>query len=169
MLGLANTRCAPDRARAGGGVVPQRIVRVRPGSSRAPGRHLRMTPGTQVGDADLRTEAAVMEAMHRLMRGRTTFLITHRVSTLFHCDTRLQVEEGRWSDSGASAERLLATAGPTGQRAQGYRRYRDRGDALATTFSPRVGRRDDLRDRVAEGDKIPRKGSRHHPIGPADD
>jgi ABC-type multidrug transport system fused ATPase/permease subunit len=35
-----------------------------------------------------------MEAMARLMCGRTTFMIAHRLSTLAQCDMRLQVESG---------------------------------------------------------------------------
>ena len=44
---------------------------------------------------DLRTEAAIMEAMERLMHGRTTFMIAHRLSTLDVCDARIEVEQGR--------------------------------------------------------------------------
>jgi ATP-binding cassette, subfamily B, bacterial len=44
---------------------------------------------------DVRTEAAIVEAMERLMRGRTTFIIAHRTSTLKHCDRILQLEGGR--------------------------------------------------------------------------
>jgi ATP-binding cassette subfamily B protein len=44
---------------------------------------------------DVHTETAIMEAMERLMKGRTTFLIAHRLSTLTGCDVRLQVEKGR--------------------------------------------------------------------------
>jgi ABC-type multidrug transport system ATPase subunit len=44
---------------------------------------------------DMKTEAAIMEAMERLMRGRTSFMIAHRVNTLTSCDTLLLVEQGR--------------------------------------------------------------------------
>jgi ATP-binding cassette, subfamily B, bacterial len=44
---------------------------------------------------DMRTETAIVDAMERLMRGRTSFLITHRPSTLSSCDRVLQVEGGR--------------------------------------------------------------------------
>ena len=37
---------------------------------------------------DANTEAAIMEAMERLMQGRTTFMIAHRLSTLENCDAR---------------------------------------------------------------------------------
>jgi len=44
---------------------------------------------------DLRTEAVILEALEGLMRGRTAFVITHRVSALTTCDMRLQLERGR--------------------------------------------------------------------------
>jgi ATP-binding cassette subfamily B protein len=44
---------------------------------------------------DLETEALILEAMERLMAGRTSFMIAHRVSTLDGCDVRLEVDEGR--------------------------------------------------------------------------
>jgi len=44
---------------------------------------------------DTKTEAAIMEAMERLMCGRTTFMIAHRLGTLANCDMRLEVEGGR--------------------------------------------------------------------------
>jgi ATP-binding cassette subfamily B protein len=44
---------------------------------------------------DTHTEVAIMEAMERLMRGRTTFMIAHRQGTLANCDARLEVEDGR--------------------------------------------------------------------------
>ena len=44
---------------------------------------------------DTKTEAAIMEAMERLMHGRTTFMIAHRLGTLANCDARLEIEDGR--------------------------------------------------------------------------
>jgi len=44
---------------------------------------------------DVNTEAAIMEAMYRLMDGRTTFLIAHRLSTLDGCDQRIEIAAGR--------------------------------------------------------------------------
>jgi ATP-binding cassette, subfamily B, bacterial len=49
---------------------------------------------------DLRTEAAIMESMERLMHGRTTFMIAHRLSTLDNCDVRLELDQGRLIKSG---------------------------------------------------------------------
>lgn len=44
---------------------------------------------------DTKTEAMIMDAMKRLMQGRTTFMIAHRLSTLDVCDVRLQLERGK--------------------------------------------------------------------------
>jgi ATP-binding cassette subfamily B protein len=43
---------------------------------------------------DTHTELLVMEALERLMRGRTTFMIAHRLSTLETCDIRLDLDRG---------------------------------------------------------------------------
>ncbi|MDJ0975742.1 MAG: ABC transporter ATP-binding protein [Planctomycetota bacterium] len=42
---------------------------------------------------DTDTETAVMDAVERLMQGRTAFIIAHRLSTLEGCDIRLQIED----------------------------------------------------------------------------
>jgi ATP-binding cassette subfamily B protein len=47
---------------------------------------------------DLKTESAIVEAMERLMQGRTTFIIAHRPSTLKHCGMILKLEGGRIHD-----------------------------------------------------------------------
>ncbi|MCI0704118.1 MAG: ABC transporter ATP-binding protein/permease [Planctomycetia bacterium] len=44
---------------------------------------------------DVATESAILEALDRLMRGRTTFIIAHRLGTLEGCDVRLRLERGR--------------------------------------------------------------------------
>jgi ATP-binding cassette, subfamily B, bacterial len=44
---------------------------------------------------DAKIEAAILEAMERLMKGRTTFLVTRRTNTLTACDVLLRVENGR--------------------------------------------------------------------------
>lgn len=44
---------------------------------------------------DVKTETSIMQAMERLMRGRTTFMIAHRLSTLENCDLRLEMEHGQ--------------------------------------------------------------------------
>jgi ATP-binding cassette, subfamily B, bacterial len=46
---------------------------------------------------DVGTEAAIVEALSRLMHGRTTFMIAHRLSTLDSCDMRLEISGGEGS------------------------------------------------------------------------
>ena len=43
---------------------------------------------------DLKTEALIMEATQRLIRGRTAFIIAHRLSTVKNCDILLTIEHG---------------------------------------------------------------------------
>jgi ATP-binding cassette, subfamily B, bacterial len=44
---------------------------------------------------DLRTESAVMNATQKLLVGRTTFMIAHRLTTLENCDLLLRFDQGR--------------------------------------------------------------------------
>ena len=44
---------------------------------------------------DTKTEASIIGAMERLMTGRTTFIVAHRVATLAHCDRVYAVEGGQ--------------------------------------------------------------------------
>jgi ATP-binding cassette subfamily B protein len=44
---------------------------------------------------DINTEAGILEAMERLMEGRTTIVIAHRLNTLERCHMILQIEAGR--------------------------------------------------------------------------
>jgi ATP-binding cassette subfamily B protein len=43
---------------------------------------------------DVGTEAVILDALERLMRGRTTFMIAHRLGTLDHCDLQLEIRDG---------------------------------------------------------------------------
>lgn len=51
---------------------------------------------------DVKTEAEIMSTMARLMEGRTTFMIAHRLSTLEHCDTLIAIEDGRLAERPAA-------------------------------------------------------------------
>lgn len=44
---------------------------------------------------DAKTEASIIEATEKLIAGRTTFMIAHRLSTLRNCDVTLALDEGR--------------------------------------------------------------------------
>jgi predicted Zn-dependent protease len=63
----------------------------------------------------VKTEKGIMEAMERLMRGRTTFMIAHRLSTLENCDALLLIEDGKvkpvlWNIE-SNLKRSLSAAG----------------------------------------------------------
>jgi ATP-binding cassette subfamily B protein len=44
---------------------------------------------------DTKTEGLIMSAMERLMKGRTTFIIAHRLSTLDNCDLKIEMDNGK--------------------------------------------------------------------------
>lgn len=61
---------------------------------------------------DLKTEAAIIEAMERLMSGRTTFIVAHRLATLAHCDRVYAIQDGRLVPADASdSDALLDNVG----------------------------------------------------------
>jgi ABC-type multidrug transport system fused ATPase/permease subunit len=59
---------------------------------------------------DSKTEAVILAALERLMMGRTTFMIAHRLSTLHHADRILVLNRGRLVEQGTPAE-LWAAGG----------------------------------------------------------
>ena len=59
---------------------------------------------------DSRTEREVQEALERIMKGRTTFVIAHRLSTVERADRIVVLDRGRIAEIGRHAD-LLATDG----------------------------------------------------------
>ena len=73
---------------------------------------------------DLHTEAGVIDAIQRLMRGRTTVMIAHRPSTLRTCNSILILEPGGTSRMADDVESGLQSMASDG--------FRDAWDALVT-------------------------------------
>ncbi len=61
-------------------------------------------------NVDSRTEIKIGEAMNRLMNGRTSFVIAHRLSTVKNADCILVVQDGRITEQGTHDE-LLSLGG----------------------------------------------------------
>ncbi|RCJ40241.1 ABC transporter [Nostoc minutum NIES-26] len=59
---------------------------------------------------DTRTEAMVQEAIARLLKGRTSFVIAHRLSTVTQADRVLVIQQGQIVEQGTHAE-LIAQQG----------------------------------------------------------
>ena len=59
---------------------------------------------------DTRTELLIQEALEALMRGRTSFVVAHRLSTIRNADQVLMMQDGRIIEKGTHTE-LLAQGG----------------------------------------------------------
>jgi ATP-binding cassette subfamily B protein/subfamily B ATP-binding cassette protein MsbA len=55
---------------------------------------------------DIETEAEIIEALERLVAGRTTFVIAHRLSTVRNADRVLVIDDGRIIEDGVPAKLL---------------------------------------------------------------
>lgn len=60
---------------------------------------------------DMETEFKIQAAFKELMRGRTTFIIAHRISSLKHADEILVMHEGRVIERGTHEELIQLDAG----------------------------------------------------------
>lgn len=60
---------------------------------------------------DSESEMMVQEALDRLMLGRTSFIIAHRLSTVYHCDKIFVLDRGEIAEQGTHDELLLKDSG----------------------------------------------------------
>jgi ABC-type multidrug transport system fused ATPase/permease subunit len=58
---------------------------------------------------DAKTESMLLDVIWRLMRGRTTFIVAHRLSTIRSADRILVLDQGKIVEQGPHSE--LATRG----------------------------------------------------------
>lgn len=77
---------------------------------------------------DNESERLVQDALHKLMQGRTTLIVAHRLSTIEHADRVIVMERGRIVEQGAPAQ-LLARGGA-------YARLHHRGEWTGDTAAP---------------------------------
>ena len=61
-------------------------------------------------NVDTRTEIVIQRAMDKLMKGRTSFVIAHRISTIINSDIILVLDKGDIIESG-NHEELMAKRG----------------------------------------------------------
>lgn len=90
---------------------------------------------------DTETEAAIRAALQRLMQGRTTFVIAHRVHSVMDADLILVLERGRVVQQGTHEE-LMAQPGA-------YRRIYELQSRVDAEVSREVG--DEVQDLLREG------------------
>ena len=116
-----------------------------------------------LSSVDAENEAVIQQALDRLMAGRTTLILAHRLSSVINADRILVLEDGAVAESGSHAE-LIARDGP-------YRRLMgpqlaERSDAIDAAAAADVpaGERAGGRDR--RGRARSRAGRRRRSAGP---
>ena len=124
-----------------------------------------------LSSVDAESEAAIQDALDRLMRGRTTLIFAHRLSSIIGADRILVLDEGRVAESGTHAA-LMAGDGVYRRLMAGQARAGGDGrSATAALAEPRWrpatrprrrrgGRRADRRARVDPARGGPAAGGR---------
>ena len=74
---------------------------------------------------DTKTERQIQEALDRLMEGRTTFAIAHRLSTLRNADLIVVLDQGRIVETGTHEALLAESEAGDGHYAKLYKAQAD--------------------------------------------
>ncbi len=90
-----------------------------------------------LSSVDAENEAVIQQALDRLMRGRTTLILAHRLSSVIGADRILVLEDGHVAQSGTHAQ-LIVQDGP-------YRRL----------MGPQLAEHDDTIDALPARDGVP--------------
>ena len=85
---------------------------------------------------DTETELQIMESMSRLMQGRTTFMIAHRLSTLAACDQRLVIDRGNVRDWIPGKDDDILQPAPASEPVNGIQPSRVQGGVPAGQGTP---------------------------------
>ena len=85
-----------------------------------------------LSSVDAENEAAIQEALERLMAGKTTLVIAHRLSSVAGADRILVLDQGRLAESGRHEQ--LAAAGGVYARLMASQRVMPEDDLLAATL-----------------------------------
>jgi ATP-binding cassette subfamily C protein CydCD len=88
-----------------------------------------------LSSVDAESEAVIQEALDRLMRGRTTLIFAHRLSSVIGADRILALEGGRVVESGRHEE-LMARGGAYYRLMAGQARDGNEGDATLADALP---------------------------------
>ena len=111
-----------------------------------------------LSSVDAENEAAIQEALARLMVGRTTLIIAHRLSSVVNADRILVLDKGRVMESGSHAE--LADSGGFYARLMANQHAKPEQDLIAATLSP--AQRDGTFDNLEPRAPSPIRDEGHH-------
>ena len=87
-----------------------------------------------LSSVDAQSEAVINEALRKLMEGRTTLIIAHRLSSVIHADRILVLERGRVAETGS--HRALIEGGGTYARLMAAQAREGGAEALAEREAP---------------------------------
>jgi ABC-type multidrug transport system fused ATPase/permease subunit len=103
---------------------------------------LRDTPILVLDEAlsavDAENEAVIQEALDRLMKGRTTLILAHRLSSVIDCDRIIVLDQGRVAETGKHSD-LMKAGGVYASLMQEQARESKRADDVALV--PQLGER----------------------------